>query len=228
MKKIQTLFLIVLAGCAHQSESVWDETSTAGNYLNKAKAFFWRPQTTESRQVRSEEDFMSVQEDEFIPLVTNETQVEPEEVVVAQPKIEPGAKASPVPGIRGFKTPAGSLAHVFQTVYFNTDDHILRSQEHYNTVARIISMMKKNPNLYVFIEGHCDERASEAYNLSLGTRRANFVRSTLIKQGVDKERIFTISYGKEMPFDTGHNRAAWAKNRRCEFKIYEKPTIVNR
>ena len=82
--------------------------------------------------------------------------------------------------------------------------------------------MKDNPDLYVFAAGHCDERADEQYNLALGTRRAHFVRNLLIKKGVHANRIYTISFGKEMPVDLGHNEIAWKKNRRVEFKIFDK------
>ena len=82
--------------------------------------------------------------------------------------------------------------------------------------------MKKNPNVYIFVSGHCDERASEAYNLALGTRRANTLRSLLVKKGVNPNHIYTISFGKEMPVDLGHTAEAWSKNRRVEFKIFQK------
>jgi peptidoglycan-associated lipoprotein len=86
----------------------------------------------------------------------------------------------------------------------------------------IAAYMKNHPNVYVSVVGHCDERASEAYNLALGTRRSNYVRTLLIQRGVNKERVHSSSYGKEQPVDLGHSPSAWARNRRAEFKIYEK------
>ena len=82
--------------------------------------------------------------------------------------------------------------------------------------------LKRHKNTYIFIEGHCDERASEAYNLSLGTRRANYIRNVLIKYGVNPQQIYTASYGKERPEELGHGQKVWAKNRRVAFKIYNK------
>ena len=89
---------------------------------------------------------------------------------------------------------------------------------------QIASFLKKHPNIYIFIEGHTDERASEAYNLALGTRRSNCVRELLIKRGAPAKQLFTISYGKERPEVRGHNRASWAKNRRVFFKMYQRET----
>ena len=70
------------------------------------------------------------------------------------------------------------------------------------------------------IEGHCDERGTAEYNLALGDKRATEAAKYLSDLGVDKERIKTISYGKEMPLDQGHDEAAWAKNRRAHFVIF--------
>lgn len=70
------------------------------------------------------------------------------------------------------------------------------------------------------VEGHCDERGTAEYNLALGEKRANEAAKYLADLGIEKERIKTISYGKEMPLDQGHDEAAWAKNRRAHFVIF--------
>ena len=70
------------------------------------------------------------------------------------------------------------------------------------------------------VEGHCDERGTVEYNLALGQKRADEAAKYLADMGIEKERIKTISYGKEMPLDKGHNEAAWAKNRRAHFVIF--------
>jgi len=69
------------------------------------------------------------------------------------------------------------------------------------------------------IEGHCDERGSEKYNLALGDRRANAARDFLVTQGVNSSRIDTISYGEEKPFCTEHNEDCWQLNRRAHFVL---------
>src|SRR3954464_2168125 len=74
--------------------------------------------------------------------------------------------------------------------------------------------LKKNGQYNLLIEGHCDERGTEQYNLALGDRRANQAKEYLVTLGVDASRIRTLTYGEERPFDPGHDESAWAKNRR--------------
>ena len=77
-----------------------------------------------------------------------------------------------------------------------------------------------NPDRVMNVDGNCDERGSNEYNLSLGEQRAQSVRKFLMDLGIDGSRIQTRSFGKEKPLDPGHNEAAWAKNRRDEFVVY--------
>ncbi|MBV8518477.1 MAG: OmpA family protein [Acidobacteria bacterium] len=71
----------------------------------------------------------------------------------------------------------------------------------------------------LLVEGHCDERGTEQYNLALGDRRANSAKDYLVTLGVDSGRIRTVSYGEERPFDEGHEDSAWAKNRRAHLVL---------
>ena len=80
-------------------------------------------------------------------------------------------------------------------------------------------LLKKAPSLKVQIEGHCDERGSDEYNMALGEKRAKAAFSYLVTLGVPAARLSIISYGKEKPADPGHDEAAWAKNRRAEFAV---------
>jgi peptidoglycan-associated lipoprotein len=82
--------------------------------------------------------------------------------------------------------------------------------------------LKKYPTWAVTIEGHCDERGTAEYNLALGERRAAAAQSYLVTLGVSADRLKTVSYGKEFPFDPGHDEAAYAKNRRAHFVITGK------
>jgi len=79
--------------------------------------------------------------------------------------------------------------------------------------------LKQHPDLNLLIEGHCDERGTEQYNLALGDRRANSARDFLATLGVEANRMRTVSYGEERPFDQGHDEAAWAKNRRSHLVL---------
>ncbi len=82
--------------------------------------------------------------------------------------------------------------------------------------------LKKYPSWAITIEGHCDERGTAEYNLALGERRAVAARSYLVSLGISSDRLKTVSYGKEFPFDPGHDETAWAKNRRAHFVITAK------
>ncbi len=82
--------------------------------------------------------------------------------------------------------------------------------------------LKKHKSVIILIEGHCDERGTVEYNLALGERRAKAARDYLVSLGIDPSRIKIVSYGKSKPLDPRHNEEAWAKNRRCEFKIISK------
>jgi peptidoglycan-associated lipoprotein len=83
-------------------------------------------------------------------------------------------------------------------------------------------VLKKNASWIVTIEGHCDERGTAEYNLALGERRSNAARAYLMSLGIPADRLRTISYGKEFPFDPGHDEAAWARNRRDQFVVTQK------
>lgn len=83
-------------------------------------------------------------------------------------------------------------------------------------------VMKKYPTWQITIEGHCDERGTAEYNLGLGERRAIAARDYLVSLGIGADRLRTVSYGKEFPFDPGHDENAWSKNRRAHFVITAK------
>jgi len=106
----------------------------------------------------------------------------------------------------------------FETVYFDFDKFNLRSDSKSGLDSNY-DLLIQFPDVMVKIEGHCDERGTVEYNLSLGEKRATACMDYLIGLGIDASKISTISYGKEKPVDGGHSEAAWGKNRRCEFKI---------
>jgi peptidoglycan-associated lipoprotein len=79
--------------------------------------------------------------------------------------------------------------------------------------------LRRNSQYNILIEGHCDERGTEQYNLALGDRRATIARDYLITLGVDAARIRTVSYGEERPFDEGHDESSWSQNRRAHLVV---------
>lgn len=107
------------------------------------------------------------------------------------------------------------------TVYFDFDKYNIRGDQR-GALDNNVQVLKKFPNTVIKIEGHCDERGTVEYNLALGDKRANAVKEYLVTAGINADRIETISYGKERPVDPGHTEAAWAKNRRAEFRVISK------
>lgn len=105
-----------------------------------------------------------------------------------------------------------------QRIHFAFDQYILSDQAR-EVLAGNAAWMKANPGARVVIEGHCDERGSDEYNLALGERRALAAQSYLVSLGIDSGRLSTISYGEERPLAPGRGEEAWAQNRRAEFKV---------
>jgi len=107
---------------------------------------------------------------------------------------------------------------VLQTVHFAYD-----SSELTDAARRILrtnaDWFKAHGDVNVLVEGNCDERGTIEYNLALGERRADSVRSYLASLGLSRSRVRIITYGEERPIDPGHNEAAWSKNRRAAFVV---------
>jgi len=108
-----------------------------------------------------------------------------------------------------------------QDAYFDYDKYELRDDAR-SALATDAEWLKKFPTIQVLIEGHCDERGTNEYNLALGERRANAAKDYLVSLGVDSGRVKTVSYGEERPFCTESNEACWAKNRRAHLVITAK------
>lgn len=89
-------------------------------------------------------------------------------------------------------------------------------------LAANAEVLKQYRTWVVTVEGHCDERGSAEYNLALGDRRALAARNYLVTLGIAADRLRTVSYGKEFPFEPGHDESAWAKNRRAHFLLTAK------
>lgn len=114
-----------------------------------------------------------------------------------------------------------ALAKIFKDIYFDFDRYNLKPEAK-KTLDGIGEWLKNNASYRVLIEGHCDERGTNEYNLALGERRANSAKTYLIGLGIAEKRISTISYGEEKPQCTEHNESCWWKNRRCHFLLARK------
>lgn len=105
-----------------------------------------------------------------------------------------------------------------QRIYFDFDQYILTDEAKAILVSNA-GLLSSAPSVNIQIEGHCDERGSDEYNLALGEKRALATKNFLVSLGVAESRMSVISYGEEMPVDPSGTKEAWAQNRRAEFKI---------
>jgi len=135
------------------------------------------------------------------------------------------APAPPPPAVEAAKPPAppkdfADTANL-KDIHFDFDKSNIRPD-----AARILeanaAWLRSNSNMLVLVEGHCDERGTNEYNLVLGERRARATMNYLVGQGIAQDRLSMVSYGEERPLCTEHNEACWAKNRRAHFRVKER------
>jgi len=107
---------------------------------------------------------------------------------------------------------------MLEDIYFEFDKSTL-TRNAQETLTKKGSWLRSNPDVKVIIEGHCDERGTNEYNLALGDRRAANTKRFLIDLGISPSRLITISYGEERPLIGGKDEDAWAKNRRAHFAV---------
>jgi peptidoglycan-associated lipoprotein len=117
------------------------------------------------------------------------------------------APTGPVPG-----SEQDFIVNVGDRAYFDLNQYTVRTDAQ-SMLAAQAQWLQRYPAVHIRIEGNCDERGTQEYNMALGARRADSVRSFLVAHGVDASRINTISYGKERPLDLGHDETAWSKDR---------------
>jgi peptidoglycan-associated lipoprotein len=147
---------------------------------------------------------------------TTGTRVTPEPPPFGNPPPGGGIQSDKWSNPDNFNEDRASLAA--HTVYFDFDSSVVKGSERSNVEAAA-AYLKANPNVGLRIEGNCDERGTEEYNRALGERRALAARELIVASGVEADRVVTVSYGKDKPADSGHNEAAWAKNRRDVFVV---------
>ena len=109
----------------------------------------------------------------------------------------------------------------FAPVYFQFDSTVI-AQSELSKVDEVVSHLNSKADRVVVVEGNCDERGSNEYNMSLGENRAIIIRNYLVQNGIAADRIQTRSYGEERPAATGSGESVWSLNRRGEFAIFQK------
>jgi len=153
------------------------------------------------------------------PVISEDTTVEmqqqqpavvvEEQVVDTTPAYDPAAVA---------KAAELAAANGLGLIHFDFDQYVLTDDAKATLVSNA-GLLRAAPAVKVLVEGHCDERGSDEYNLALGEKRALATKNYLVSLGVAAERMSVISYGEEMPIDPAHTKEAWAKNRRAAFKV---------
>lgn len=139
---------------------------------------------------------------------------EPPPVIVSEPPIASDPLA-------GLDTDEINRKSPLAPVFFKYDSDVIDA-EGQKVLDANADVLRKYPTWAITVEGHSDERGTAEYNLALGERRALAVKSYLLSLGIAADRIRTVSYGKEFPFDPGQNEAAWALNRRGHFVVTGK------
>lgn len=226
------LLCLALTGCRRSRSDIWDDTQSAGRHMSRGIRSLGGKQG-DSRQICSRDQFYNqdlyrnqcmASQQEFVPLSDGQVchEIAMNDCLIPQPRETPGDPGSSIPGLDAFRDPSTipTLSGIFQNVHFDYNSCLIRGQYNHQIIKNIAEYMRRHPNVYLFVEGHCDERGPEAYNLALGANRSNAVRNMLIKEAVNPNNIFTISYGKERPLVFEHHEEAWARNRRVEFKVY--------
>jgi peptidoglycan-associated lipoprotein len=143
---------------------------------------------------------------------------------VAQPAPAP---AAPVVAKKPELTDEQLFAQNVKDIFFSYDNADVRADEQ-PLVSGDADFLTSHPAIKVLIEGHCDERGSDEYNLSLGESRADKIKNALIRDGVSADRIKIISYGKERPFcSTAENDSCWQQNRRAHFVLQARQQASN-
>jgi peptidoglycan-associated lipoprotein len=176
------LMTLILISCSRSSYDVWEDTKSCGRHMSRGLSCLGG-KNIRSRAVCSPDEFYyedcyedPVGED-FIPLIDDSRPNLPgsRDIAAPPPRETPGERGSSLPGIEAFSDPTlnPGTAGIFKNIYFEYDSSYIKGDENLAIVRNIAQYMISHPNMYLFIEGHCDERGPEAYNLALGARRAH-------------------------------------------------------
>lgn len=224
LRSLLTLLAItslILTGCARSTGQMWDDTLSCSRHVGRGIASLYGD-SVDSKQVRSADDFWNCDEDMLnFNYASMWDEYDSQQVAVSDLE---SPKSGSLPSIQSFMDPNADplLSRIFRKLHFDFNSNLVKGKENIEIVQNIADYLKKHPKAYVYVEGHCDKRGPEAYNLALGSRRSNEVKSLLVKEGVEPERVLTVSYGKEHLLAIGNDEPAHRANRRAEFKIYDK------
>lgn len=198
-------FGLILAGCPKKTVMKDEPTVKKSEEASRLEAERERAAKEKAEREARERESAKIKEEEARKTKEKEKEFEKSLVAKKQPGIEGEVLES----------------RLLKDVHFDFDKYDIRPEEG-PVLKENAALLMKSPAVKIQIEGHCDERGTAEYNLALGERRANSTKNYLVSLGVPPGRLSTISYGKEVPLDPGHNEEAWAKNRRAHFVILSK------
>jgi peptidoglycan-associated lipoprotein len=153
-------------------------------------------------------------------VVEEKLAVEEKAVVEEKPVVEEKAEVAKFDEEAAWRERMASRVEA-ESIYFDFDRSFIKP-EYRPILDTKAEFLKDNPEYSLRIEGNCDERGTNEYNLALGERRADSVKNYLVSLGISPDRVETISYGEERPLAVGHNEDSWSQNRRDDFVILEK------
>ena len=199
---------LILSGCPKKT-AIKEEPSIKKAEESAAERERAKLEAERKERERKEREAARIREEE--------AKKEQERKEQAKRELEKSLVSKKTPGIEGEVFESSLL----KDIYFNFDKYDIRPEDT-KVLKESAALLMKYPRVKIQIEGHCDERGTNEYNLALGERRCNSAKKYLISLGVPESRLSTISYGEERPLDPGHNEEAWTKNRRAHFIILSK------
>ncbi len=205
---------VVLTGCPKKNKVSQDSVLSAQQAAERAAAIEReraRRESEEKERARREAELLRKEKE------LREQADAAKRAAEAQKELERSLVAKRYPGIEGEVFESSLL----RDIYFDFDRYDVHP-EAASVLKENAAVLMKYPKMKIQIEGHCDERGTNEYNLALGERRANSTMKHLVLLGISGDRLSTITYGEERPFDPAHNEEAWAKNRRGHMVILSK------
>ena len=152
------------------------------------------------------------------PVSTNEPEVQKAPDKSADAAEQAGRLREDRPEAEATGREAAGKAFVNENIHFAFDSSVLSDQDQQMLYSKA-DYLRAKPDITVTIEGHCDDRGTDDYNIALGERRAESVKIFLVNLGIAASRLKTVSYGEKRPIAMGRNEVSWAKNRRAQFVI---------
>lgn len=209
---------VIMGGCASRSVAVKDENMVHLASENSAPSITSQDTGQSGRSTEKASDMDA----ELAPAVDKNRTSSRDNILSPYPqkirsRNQVSSSAEPVPTSKTATKPESQLA----TIHFDFDSYALTNNAR-ELLQKNAVILKNNGNVRIRIEGNCDERGSDEYNLALGEKRAKTAMQYLVTLGIEPNRVTVISYGREKPFETGHNDIAWALNRRDDFVVIGK------